>query len=225
MTANRRFGSAKPTKTGDAMNKPKFFYLFPKKKSEQDYLPSKNAKKVVLVLFTLFLILYIEYKPYSTTPHQVTSASEYLFAIYHFIINQTLGIVHEGGHGVCYILPCLKFVMISMGTIFQWLFPLGIAYYYRRKGNTIAFLIGLFILGISMDHTAWYMSTAHEGAILPAHKSFLGVDAFHDFHYIFSSLGVLAYESLVSGVTKAIAYLLMIGSVIAMFFEAFSDKE
>ena len=159
------------------------------------------------------------------TPHQITSMSEYIFIVYQFIINQTLGIVHEGGHGVCYILPCPKFVMVSMGTIFQWLFPLGIAYYYKKRGNQTAFLTGLFILGISMDYTAWYMSTAHEGAILPAHKSFLGVDALHDFHYLFSSLGVLAYESLISGVTRSIAYLLMIGAVIGMFFEAFSTEK
>ena len=177
-----------------------------------------------MVLFTLFLLLYIEFKPYVSAPHQITGITEFLFSIYQFIITQTLGIVHEGGHGVCYILPCPQFMMVSMGTLFQWLFPLGIAYYYKRKGNTTVFLVGLFILGISMDHTAWYMSTAHEGAILPAHKSFLGVDALHDFHYIFSTLGVLAYESFISGLTRLIAYLLMIGSVISMFFNAFSNR-
>ena len=206
------------------MKKNKFSHLFPKKKTGHDQLPSKNAKKVVLILFTLFLLLYIEFKPYANTPHQITNITEYLFTIYQFIITQTLGIVHEGGHGVCYILPCPQFVMILNGTLFQWLFPLGIAYYYKRKGNHTAFYIGLFILGISMDHTAWYMSTAHEGAILPAHKSFLGVDALHDFYYIFSTLGVLSYESLISGFTRIIAYLLMIGSVIAMFFNAFSNR-
>ena len=209
------------------MKKNKFSHLFPKdikEKAKHEYLPTKNAKKVVLVLFTLFLFLYIEYKPYANTSHHITSITEYLFTIYQFIINQTLGIVHEGGHGVCYILPCPQFVMVLNGTLFQWLFPLGIAYYYKRRGNQIVFYIGLFILGISMDYTAWYMSTAHEGLHLPAHKSFLGVDALHDFNYIFSTLGVLAYESLISGVTRVIAYLLMIGSVIAMFFEAFSNK-
>ena len=206
------------------MKRSKFSHLFPKKKTEQDHLPTKNAKKAVLVLFTLFLLLYIEFKPYASAPHQITGITEFLFSIYQFIITQTLGIVHEGGHGVCYILPCPQFMMVSMGTLFQWLFPLGIAYYYKRKGNTTVFLIGLFILGISMDHTAWYMSTAHEGAILPAHKSFLGVDALHDFHYIFSTLGVLAYESFISGLTRLIAYLLMIGSVISMFFNAFSNR-
>ena len=177
-----------------------------------------------MVIFVLFLVLYIQYKPYANTTHTPTGLLENIFVLYQFIITQTLGIIHEGGHGVCYILPCPEFIMVAMGTLFQWLFPFSIAYYYRKKGNYMAFYIGLFILGISMDHTAWYMSTAHEGAILPAHKSFLGVDAMHDFHYIFSSLGVLAYESFIVGLTKAVAMLLMIGSVIAMFFEAFADN-
>ena len=206
------------------MKKNNFNYLFPEKKTVKDHLPSKNAKKGVFVIFTLFLLLYIAYKPYSNTSHHITGITEYLFSIYQFIINQTLGIVHEGGHGVCYILSCPQFMMVSMGTLFQWLFPLGIAYYYKKQGNQMAFYMGLFILGISMDYTAWYMSTAHEGAFLPAHKSFLGVDALHDFHYIFSTLGVLAYESLISGMTRSIAYLLMISSAIGMFFEAFSSK-
>ncbi|MDQ1325551.1 MAG: hypothetical protein QG564_675 [Campylobacterota bacterium] len=206
------------------MNKLKFSYLFSKKKPEQERQPTFNAKKTALVFFTLFFLLYLNYKPYESAPHQIASVTEYLFTIYRFIIVQTLGIVHEGGHGVCYILPCPQFIMIAMGTLLQWGFPLGIAYYYKKQGNMMAFFAGLFILGISMDHTAWYMSTAHEGAILSAHKSFLGVDAMHDFHYIFSTLGVMAYESLISGVTKVTGHLLMVGAVIGMFFEAFSNK-
>jgi hypothetical protein len=53
----------------------------------------------------------------------------------------------------------------------------------------------------------------------------LGVDAMHDFNYIFSTLGVLNYESLISGMTRIIAYFLMVGSVIGMFFEAFSNEQ
>jgi len=202
-----------------------FSHLFPKKNRDQDNLPTKNAKKTVLVIFLLFLILYIQYKPYINIFHTPSTFLEQLFVLYQFIITQTLGIVHEAGHGVCFILPCPEFMMVSMGTLFQWLFPLGIAYYYKREGNLMAFYIGLFILGISMDHTAWYMSTAHEGAILPAHKSFLGVDALHDFYVIFSTLGVLAYESFIVEVTKFVAHLLMIGSVIRMSFEAFAGKD
>jgi hypothetical protein len=149
---------------------------------------------------------------------------ETVFILYQFIITQTLGIVHEAGHGVCYLLSCPQFFMVLNGTLFQWLLPLGIGYYYKKRGNLMAFYIGVFILGISMDHTAWYMATAHQGPILPAHKSFLGVDAIHDFHYLFSSLGVLAYTSFIAGVTKTAGILLMIGTVIAMFFEAFSNN-
>ena len=206
------------------MKKSDFRHLFPKKKGDTSHFPTKNAKKAVLVLFVLFLILYIQYKPYASTPHSPTNIVEYIFVIYQFIITQTLGMVHEGGHGLCYLVPCPQFFMVLNGTLFQWLFPLGIGYYYKKKGNLMAFYIGLFILGLSMDHTAWYMSTAHQGPILPAHKSFLGVDAIHDFHYIFSSLGVLAYGSFISGVTRAVGILLMVGAVVAMFFEAFSDK-
>jgi len=209
------------------LKKSSFTHLFPKDPKEEaatDHLSTKSAKKAALVFFTLFFLLYLNYKPYESAPHQIASVTEYLFAIYRFIIVQTLGIVHEGGHGVCYILPCPQFIMIAMGTLFQWGFPLGIAYYYKKQGNRMAFLAGLFILGISMDHTAWYMSTAHEGAILFADKSFLGVDALHDFHYIFSTLGVLEYEALFSGLTKAAGHLLMVGALIGMFFGAFSNK-
>jgi hypothetical protein len=34
----------------------------------------------------------------------------------------------------------------------------------------------------------------------------------------------LAYDSLISGITRMIGYLLMISSVIGMFFDAFSNK-
>jgi len=180
---------------------------------------------MVFAFFLLFYFLYLNYKPYESTPHSIASTSEYFFTLYQFIINQTLGIVHEGGHGVCYILPCPKFVMVMNGTLFQWFFPLGIAYYYKRKNNLMAFYASLFILGISLDYSSWYMSTAHEGAIVPAAKSFLGVDGIHDFNYIFTTLGVMPYESLISGMTKIVSVLLMAGALIAMFFESFSNQK
>jgi hypothetical protein len=113
---------------------------------------------------------------------------------------------------------------MANGTIFQLLFPGLIAYYYYRRGHLFAALIALFFVGFSLQYTAWYLSTAHEGLILPAHKSFLGVDAIHDFNYMLSALGLLAYESLIAGLTRFIAYLIMLSAVIGMFFEAFSNK-
>lgn len=133
--------------------------------------------------------------------------------------------MHEAGHGVCYILPCPQFVMVANGTVFQLLFPGLIAYYHYKKGKRFAAWIGLFFLGLSLSYTAWYLSTAHEGALLPAHKSFLGVDALHDFYYMLSATGLLAYESFLVSLTRLIAYLVMGSSVLGMFLDTFSNKE
>ncbi len=207
------------------MKKNNFKYLFPKKRDLNDHLPNKNVKQMVFICFLLFYLFYLNYKPYENTYHMVASTSEYFFTIYQFIINQTLGIVHEGGHGVCYILPCPKFLMVMNGTLFQWLFPFGVAYYYKKQKKYMAYYVGIFILGISFDYSSWYMSTAHEGAIVPAAKSFLGVDGIHDFNYMFTTLGVMPYESLISGMTKLVSVLLMAGALIAMFFEVFSNQK
>lgn len=148
----------------------------------------------------------------------------HLFVLYFFVINQTLGIVHEAGHGVCYILPCPELLMVANGTIFQLLFPAGVSYYYQKQGNRFAALIALFFVGFSLQYTAWYMSTAHEGLHLPASKSFLGVDALHDFNYLFSAFHLLAYEGLISGLTRLVSWMLMIYSAGAMLRQAFMGK-
>lgn len=182
------------------------------------------AKRVTLGLFIFFLLLFPHYAPWEPGFEKNDSITQQLFTLYFFIINQTLGIVHEGGHGVCYILNCPEFITMANGTIFQLLFPGLIGYYYYKKGNLFASMIALFFVGFSLQYTAWYMSTAHEGLILPAHKSFLGVDAIHDFNYIFSAMGVLTYESFIAGITRFVAYLIMLLAVLAMFFEAFPNS-
>ncbi len=187
--------------------------------------PGIGVKRIVLGIFVLFLLLFPHYAPWEPGYVQNDTLTQKIFTLYFFIVNQTLGIVHEGGHGICYILQCPEFIMVANGTIFQLLFPGLIAFYYYKKGNVFAALIGVFFLGFSLQYTAWYLSTAHEGLILPAHKSFLGVDAIHDFNYMLSTMGLLTYESLIAGLTKFIAYLIMIVSVIGMFFDAFPNKK
>jgi hypothetical protein len=183
------------------------------------------AKRVTLGIFVTFLLLFPHYAPWEPSYEQGDSWVQMIFTLYFFVANQTLGIVHEGGHGVCYLLPCPEFLTMANGTIFQLLFPGLIAYYYYRKGYLFAALIALFFVGFSLQYTAWYLSTAHEGLILPAHKSFLGVDAIHDFNYMLSAMGLLAYESVIAGLTRFIAYLIMLAAVIGMFFEAFPNKK
>jgi len=182
------------------------------------------AKRVALLLFVIFLLLFPHYAPWEPSYEQDDTLTQKIFTLYFFIANQTLGIVHEGGHGVCYILHCPEFITMANGTIFQLLFPGLISYYYYRKGNIFAAMIAFFFLGFSLQYTAWYLSTAHEGLILPAHKSFLGVDAIHDFNYMLSAMGLLSYESFIAGLTRFVAYLIMLAAVIGMFFDAFPNN-
>lgn len=196
-----------------------------KDESESSIQSKTKAKRVTLGIFVLFLLLFPHYAPWEPAYQQGDSVIQKIFTLYFFVANQTLGIVHEGGHGVCYILPCPEFLTMANGTLFQLLFPGLIGYYYYRKGNLFAAMIALFFVGFSLQYTAWYLSTAHEGLILPAHKSFLGVDAIHDFNYMLSAMGLLAYESLIAGFTRFIAYLIMLAAVIGMFFEAFPNDK
>ena len=187
--------------------------------------PSLFAKRVLLAVFVFFLLSFPHYAPWEPAYVQSDTFTQKIFTLYFFIVNQTLGIVHEGGHGVCYLLNCPEFITVANGTVFQLLFPGLIAYYYYKKGSLFAAMTALFFLGFSLQYTAWYLSTAHEGLILPAHKSFLGVDAYHDFNYMLSATGLLAYESLIAGLTKFVAYVIMIVAVLWMFFDAFSTKK
>jgi len=205
-------------------NRDDFSYLF-KKEEEHNGEASPLAKKSIFVIFALFLLLFSKYAPYGNPPVHDPSFLQNIFNLYFFVSNQTFGIVHEGGHGICYILPCPQFLTVLNGTIFQIGFPLGVAYYYRRKLNFLAMWIGIYFAGFTMHNTAWYISTAHEGAILPAHKSFLGVDAYHDFYYILNTLGLLNYDGTIAWIVRLIAYGLMLYSVWRLFLLAFNEEE
>ncbi len=87
----------------------------------------------------------------------------------------------------------------------------------------MAYTFGLFIFAISLDYTAWYMSTAHEGAFVPAAKSFLGVDGYHDFYKIFTSLHLLEYDGIISAITKFFSVVMMFFAIFRMFLEAFRE--
>ena len=185
---------------------------------------SARSKLLMAVLFFLFLALFPKYTPFTPDPLRDSSFAGRIFSLYFFIASQTLGIVHEAGHGLCYILPCPKFLMIANGTIFQLISPLLVALYYRRRRNRPGYLIGLFFTGFSLYYTSWYISTSNQGPILPASKSFLGVDAYHDFNYILSTLDMLEYYHAISVVVKFISFAIMYYSVAMMFLEAFDTK-
>ena len=202
----------------------RFRHLHKKAKNEE-IESSSSVKKVTFVLFALFLLLFPHYAPFDNNAEASNSIVQTVFNLYFFISNQTLGIIHESGHGVCYILHCPQFMTAANGTVFQIGFPLGVAYYYRHRGNAFAYYISLFFVGFSLTYTGWYIGTAHEGLHIPASKSFLGVDGNHDFNYILDSMGLLAYDGVISGLVKAGAYLCMLWAVIGMFLNVFESRQ
>ncbi len=183
------------------------------------------AKKFLAILFLLSFLMFAKYAPYEEGRFVVDSLGKQIFALYFFIVNQTLGIVHEGGHGICYLLHCPEFISAANGTLFQLLFPFLIGYYYKRRGEFFIFLIALFFLGISLHNTAAYILSADQGPYLPASKSFLGVDALHDFHFILSQLHLLEDNVLVAGILRFVAFCIMIYSVGYMYILAFLSGE
>jgi len=184
------------------------------------------VKKTLAVLFFLSFLMFVKYAPYGNSDLVADTLGKQLFILYFFIVNQTLGIVHEGGHGVCYLLHCPEFLTAANGTVFQLLFPFLIGYYYKRKGEHFGYLIGLFFLGISLHYSAWYMSTADQGLFLPASKSFLGVDGFHDFNFILTQLHLLEYHKILAGFFRFVAFCIMLYSIVYMYILAFfASKE
>ncbi len=141
---------------------------------------------------------------------------------FHNLINGANMIVHESGHGICYILNCPQFIMALNGTLFQLLLPLiFMAYYYRREQKLLVGLGGIW-LAQNLVYVSWYMSYSQTPNRYPF---FLGGNAIHDFWYIFSELGVLEYDWLISGFVRVVAVLLLMLSYMYLLYIAFLKNE
>lgn len=132
--------------------------------------------------------------------------------------------MYEAGHGVCYILHCSQFITAVNGTVFQLLFPWLLGYICKRNRNILGYFIGLFFLGFSMQYTASYIASAHEGLHVSADKSFLGIDGYHDFDYILSTLYLVNADWIIGWVVKIAGYLLMFYACYKMIIFAWLDN-
>ncbi|MDR2790801.1 MAG: hypothetical protein LBB59_07495 [Campylobacteraceae bacterium] len=183
-----------------------------------------TAKKLATIILIFFLLLFIAYKPYGQDIIYPDNFLKQLFMLYNFVIDNTFMMVHEGGHGVCYILRCPQFITAAAGTVFQLGFPLFLGFISKKQGNIFGFFLGLFFLGFSMQYTAWYISTAHEGLHVSASESFLGIDGYHDFNYILSKFGLVKADWFISGLVKAGGYLIMFYACFKMAVLSWLDE-
>jgi len=82
----------------------------------------------------------------------------------------------------------------------------------------LCFLLGLQLL------TLLGIGSAHEGLYVPASKSFLGVDGYHDFNYILNTFGILSFSGFISFLVKVIAHLVMIYACCKIFLYSLLDR-
>jgi hypothetical protein len=120
-------------------------------------------------------------------------------------------IVHEGGHNLFgWFGPTIGH---WGGTLLQWLVPFLLAVYFFTQRETAGFVFCLFFFFENWLYTATYMADAR-AMVLPLVTTGDPEFARHDFNAIFSSLGVLDYDTTIAAVVRALGWCGMITVVI-----------
>jgi hypothetical protein len=172
----------------------------------EDWRPvSKASIAAWLVFYAVFLV-------YAFTMH-----GGYLF------IDSANLVVHEGGH--------LMFAWFGQtlclwgGTILQWAVPFLLAAYFFHQRQVAAFVCCLFFFFENWLYTATYMADAR-AMILPLVTAGNSDVAEHDWNAIFSSLGVLQYDTTIAAVVRTLGWCGMIASTgwLAMRMRATSQS-
>ena len=119
-------------------------------------------------------------------------------------------VVHEGGH---MLFGWFGHTLgIWGGTILQWLVPLLLAAYFFRERQTAAFAFCMFFFFENWLYTATYMADARAMAlplVTTGDSDFIE----HDWHTIFSSLGLLQYDTAIAGIVRLLGWAGMLSCV------------
>ena len=126
-----------------------------------------------------------------------------------FIDNANL-VVHEGGHNLFgWFGPTLG---LWGGTLLQWLVPLLLAAYFYTQRQPAGFVSCLFFFFENWLYTATYMADARAQE-LPLVTTGDPDFVEHDFHAIFSNLGVLDFDTKIAAVVRIIGWMGMLACV------------
>lgn len=129
--------------------------------------------------------------------------------------------VHEGGH--------LLFGWFGLtlglwgGTLLQWLVPFLLAAYFFTQRQTSALAFCSFLFFENWLYTATYMADAR-AMLLPLVTTGDPDNAEHDWHTIFSSLGVLQYDTTIAGLIRFLGWCGMIGAVAWLVWQSLREK-
>ncbi len=147
-----------------------------------------------------WIVLYLAFLVYAFSAH----------GGFLFIDNANL-VVHEGGHNLFgWFGPTIG---LWGGTLLQWLVPFLLASYFFTQRQTAGFVFCLFFFFENWLYTATYMADAR-AQVLPLVTTGDPDFAEHDFYTIFSSLGVLNYDTKIAAVVRILGWCGMIGCVV-----------
>jgi hypothetical protein len=158
--------------------------------------PWKPVSRPALVAW---LVFYVGFMGYAFSAH-----GGYLF------IDSANLVVHEGGHNLfSWFGPTL---CLWGGTLLQWLVPFLLAAYFFTERQTTGFAFCLFFFFENWLYTATYMADAR-AQVLPLVTTGDPDFAEHDWFAIFSSLGVLNFDTKIAMVVRVLGWCGMIAVV------------
>ncbi len=156
-----------------------------------------------------WLVFYVVFLTYAFSKH-----GAFLF------IDLANLVVHEGGHLLFgWFGPTLG---LWGGTILQWLVPLLLAAYFFSQRQAAAFAFCSFFFFENWLYTATYMADAR-AMLLPLVTAGDSDYIEHDWHTIFSSLGVLQYDTKIAAVVSFLGWCGMIGTVVWLVRRSLAD--
>jgi hypothetical protein len=161
--------------------------------SGEDWRPtSRYSVAAWIIFYAVFLI-------YAFTKH-----GDFLF------IDLANLVVHEGGHLLFgWFGPTLG---LWGGTLLQWLVPFLLAAYFFTQRQTTAFAFCSFFFFENWLYTATYMADAR-AMVLPLVTAGDSDFVEHDWHTIFSSLGVLQYDTKIAAAVSFLGWCGMLATV------------
>ncbi|MGI9628732.1 MAG: hypothetical protein ACR2QM_17995 [Longimicrobiales bacterium] len=110
---------------------------------------------------------------------------------HHTIVSGINLVMHEGGH-LFFMWFGVDFLTVAGGTLFQLVIPVLVAGAFFRQQDHFGVAVALFWFGISLAEVGPYAADAR-WQLLPLVSPFPGAPL-HDWHYLLSTLGVLAHD-------------------------------
>ena len=147
----------------------------------------------------MWAAFYVAFLFYAFSKH-----GEFLF------IDSANLVVHEGGHLLFGWFG--RTLGIWGGTILQWAVPFLLAAYFFSQRQTTAFIFCTFFFFENWLYTATYMADAR-AMVLPLVTVGDPEFAEHDWNTIFSSLGILSYDTSIAGIIRILGWLGMLSAV------------